>query len=125
MRTLQGAFTTIFLRWGVAISTEQNKKVGKSLLFVLVEMAGVEPASENSFLKLSTSVVTHLHSLIALSCHRPCNLVALLFMMYYKAFIHSHLLLNDIPFRAAVLSGECSLQLRQQEVVFYYCRLFS
>ncbi len=50
--------------------------------------------------------------------------VALLCVMDYKAVIHSHLLLNDTPYRAAVLSGECSPLIKQQEVLFRFCRLF-
>ena len=50
--------------------------------------------------------------------------VALLCVTDYKAVIRSHLLLNDTPYRAAVLSGECSPLIKQQEVLFRFCRLF-
>ena len=50
--------------------------------------------------------------------------VVLLCVTDYKTIIRSHLLLNDTPYRAAVLSGECSPLIKQQEVLFRFCRLF-
>ena len=50
--------------------------------------------------------------------------VALWCVTDYRAVIRSHLLLNDTPYRAAVLPGECSPLIKQQEVLFRFCRLF-
>ena len=50
--------------------------------------------------------------------------VVLLCVTDYKTIIRSHLLLNDTPYRVAVLSGECSPLIKQQEVLFRFCRLF-
>ncbi len=50
--------------------------------------------------------------------------VALLCVTDYKAVIRSHLLLNDTPYQAAVLLGERKPLIKQQEVLFRFCRLF-
>lgn len=51
-------------------------------------------------------------------------MVALLCVTDYRTIVRAHLPLNDIPCRAAVLSGERLPLIKQQEVLFDLCRLF-
>ncbi len=92
---------------------------------MLVEMAVIETASENTFPQISTSIAV---SLIFPSRNAARQAFRFGSPVLCDGLQGAHpytFTADDAPYSAAVLRGERLLQIKQQEVLFDLCRLFS
>ena len=92
-------------------------------VFLLVEAAGFEPASERPSSQLSTSVVPYLLSLCPAGRNTLRSKPAPLPWRVTEPCARSRSLLHDATHRAAVLPGMTAAAIKQRLKLSYYCQL--